>query len=104
MFVGFMATEWTTILKKLKHNTKKISPRGKMSSLADKLMWYHRHQDEVLDYYHQFLIDYTLSNVERWTRITRTSKVAMLNSAMRFYKVECGQLACRQSTIYDWMS
>ena len=87
-----------------KHSTKKISSLNKMSSLAGKLMWYHRHQDEVLNYRHRFLVDYTLSNVKRWTRITRTSTVAMLDNTMGFYKVECGQLACCQSTIYDWMS
>ena len=66
-------------------------------------MWYHRHQDELLDYRHRFLIDYSLSNVERWTRITQTSKVAMLDNAMQFYKIQCGQSARHQSTIYDWM-
>jgi len=67
-------------------------------------MWFHRHQDEVLDYRHRFLVDYTLQDVERWTRITRTSKVATLDNAMRFHKVECEQSARHQSTIYDWMS
>ena len=75
-----------------------------MSSLADKLMWYHQHQDEVLDYRHRFLINYTLSDVERWTRITRTSKVTILDNAMRFYKTECEQSAQQQSTIHDWLS
>ena len=88
----------------IKHNTENFSSLNKMSSLADKLMWYHRHQDKVLDYRHQFLIDYTLSNVERWTRITRTSKVTVLDNAMRFHKIKCGQSARRQSTIYNWMS
>ena len=135
MTVGFMVTEWTTILKKLgveypqarsemlltllwddickrqsktrcniKHNTTNFSSLGEMSLLADKLMWYHRHQDEVLDYRHRFLIDCTLSNVERWNHITRTSKVSILDNTMHFHKIECGQLARRQSTIYDWMS
>ena len=35
-----------------------------MPSLADKLMWYHQHQDKVFDYRHRFLIDYTLSDIE----------------------------------------
>ena len=135
MIVGFMASEWTAILKKLgvehpqaqskmlltllwddicepiwktryniKHNTNNFSSLDKISSLADKLMWYHRHQDKVLNYHHQFLIDYTLSDVKRLTRIARTSKVAILDSAMRFHKIKCGQSAHHQSTIYDWMS
>ena len=54
----------------IKHNTKNISSLDEMSSLADKPMWYHQHQDEVLDYCHRFLVDYTLSNVECWIRIT----------------------------------
>ena len=101
MIVGFLATEWTAILKKLrvehpqarskmlltllwddickpiwkaryniKHDTKNFSTLNEMSLLADKLVWYHQHQDEVLDYRHCFLIDYSLNNVERWTRIT----------------------------------
>ena len=122
MIVGFMATEWTTILEKLgvehpqarsemlltllrddiykpiwktrcniKHNTKNFSSLDEMSSLADKLMWDHRHQDEVLDYRHRFLIDYTLSNVKRWTCITTTSKVAMLDNAIcAFTKLNVG--------------
>ena len=88
----------------IKHNTKKFSSLDKMSSLADKLMWYYRHQDKVLDYCHRFLIDCTLSDIERWTRITRTSKVVILDNAMRFHKIECVQSARHQSMIYNWMS
>ena len=85
----------------IKHNTKNFSTLDDMASLVDKLKWYHQHQDEVLDYQHRFLVDYTLSNVERWTCVTRMLKAAMLDNVMQFYKVECSQSAHYQLTIYD---
>ena len=93
---------WKTRCR-IKHDTTNFSTVDEMSSLAEKLMWYQRHQDEVLDYRHRFLINYTLSDIERWTRITRTSKVTILDNAMRFHKTECEQSAQQQSTIYDWL-
>ena len=86
-----------------KHNAKKISTLDKSSSLPDKLRWYHQQQDEVLDCWHRFLVDYDPGDVEHWTRITRTSKITLLDNAIQSYKVECKQSTCQQSTIYDWM-
>ena len=40
----------------IKHNTENFSTLNEIASLADKLMWYHQHQDEVLDYRHRFLV------------------------------------------------
>ena len=83
----------------IKHYTETFSSIDKMASPVDELTWYHRHQDEVLDYWHRFLVDYDLDDIDRWTRATRRAKVTMINNAMHFYKVKCQQTAPQQSTI-----
>ena len=74
-----------------------------MPSLKDKLLWYQRHQDEVLDYQHRFLADFELFVLKRWSRTTRRAHVERLNNARRYFQRECKQRAINQSTINDWL-
>ena len=88
----------------IKFHKKNFSSLDEMSTLSDKLHWYQRHQDEVLDYRHRFLVDYSSEDVGHWTRATRRAKLEMLNNARKFYEVECKQNAQQQTTIYNWMA
>ena len=74
-----------------------------MSTLVDRLNWYHRQQDKVLDYQHRFSVDYSIKDIEHWTRLTRQVKLTMLNNDRNFYETKSRQKTRNQSTIYDWM-
>ena len=60
-----------------------------MKSLEDQLYSFQRHQNEVLNYRHQFLTDFTSGEVSRWSRATRRAKINMLKNAQRYYATEC---------------
>ena len=74
-----------------------------MSSLKDKLLWYQRHQDEVLDYRHRFLADFELFDLKRWSRATVRAHVKRLNNARRYFQRECKHQAINQSMINNWL-
>jgi len=85
------------------HSNKSMVTQDEMTSLEDQLYWFQRHQNEVLDYRHQFLTDFTAEEVSRWSRATRRAKINMLKNAQRYYATECKQKAANQSTIFDWL-
>ena len=73
-----------------------------MLTLADRLLWYKRHQGEVLDYRHRFLVDYDEDKIHRWSRSVRQQKVTMLDNARHWYANECTTRARNQTTITNW--
>ena len=75
---------------------------NELNQLEDKLLWYLRHQDEVLDYRHRFLAQYTPEDVGRWSRATRRARLASLNNARNFYEKQAESHQANQSTIMDW--
>jgi hypothetical protein len=85
------------------HNKKNHVSKDEMIQLRDKLHWYQRHQDEVLDYRHRFLVDFSPEDADRWTRATRRAKLSMLDNARTFYKMQLHNRSKNQSTISDWV-
>ena len=76
---------------------------NEMATMADRLAWYLRHHEEVLDYRHRYLCRYTTKDITSWSRATRRAKLEMLNNARDYYATECQQRAVSQSTIYNWL-
>ena len=85
------------------HHTKSFVSIDECDSAKDKLLWYARHSNEVLDYRHQFLTEGIISNIDQWTYQTCRAKLEMLNNARDYYEVQCNQHQARQRTIYDWI-
>ena len=85
------------------HSDKNHVKQDDMSILESNLLWYKRHQEEVLDYRHRFLADFSAEDVGKWSRATRRAKVELLNNARKYYETECNQRARNQSTIFDWL-
>ena len=85
------------------HSNTSMVTQDEMTSLEDQLYWFQRHQNEVLEYRHQFRTDFTSEDVSRWSRATRRAKINMLKNAQRYYATECKQKAANQSTIFDWL-
>ena len=88
----------------IKHSPNNKATPHELQQLQDKLIWYLRHQDEVLDYRHRFLAQYTTEDVSRWSRATRKAKLESLNNASQYYKTECTQRASGQLTIFTWLN
>ena len=84
------------------HSTVSHVSTDDMMTLADRLLWYLRHQDEVLDYRHRFLVDYDENKIHHWSRDTRRQKVTMLDNARHWYTNECNTRAQSQTTITNW--
>jgi ribonuclease HI len=110
MMEQVLAMLWDHICERLwsvrngiRHSTDSHVTNDEMAQMETKLSWYQRHQDEVLDYRHRFLANFTSEDVGRWTRATRRAKLELLNNARKYYEVECAQQARNQSTIYDWI-
>ena len=75
------------------HSSKSFISVNVIKSAKDRLFWYHRHQHEVLDYRHRFLVDFTAEEVEKWLRSHREAKLEMLSNAQKYYDTECNQRA-----------
>ena len=85
------------------HSTVSHVSTDDMMTLADRLQWYLRHQDEVLDYRHRFLVDYDENKIYRWSiRDMCRQKVTMLDNARHWYTNECNTRAQNQTTITNW--
>ena len=88
----------------IKHSSNNKAAPHELQQLQDKLLWYLRHQDEVLDYRHRFLVQYKPEDVSCWSRASRRARLESLNNASQYYKNECTQRARGQSTIYTWLN
>ena len=87
----------------IKHNKESKTIEHESSQQIDQLEWYVRHQNEVLDYRHRYLTDFTIEDVCRWSRHTRTTRLQHLHNARKYYEQECKQKSRNQSTIFEWL-
>ena len=87
----------------IKHSRDNCLVDTEMADLSDRLLWYLRHQDNVLDYRHRFLADFDPQDVRRWSRASRRAKLETLNNAREYFEVECQQKAQNQTTIINWL-
>jgi hypothetical protein len=87
----------------IKHNKESHTLEHEKSQQIDQLHWYKRHQDEVLDYRHRYLADFTSEDACRWSRHTRTTKLQHLHHAREYYEIETKQRSINQTTIFDWL-
>ena len=85
----------------IKHSPGSHVLADKMTNLDSRLKWYLKHHENVLDYKHRFLVDYTDDSIKRWSRSTRRAKLEILNNAQDYYETKCLQRANNQSTIFD---
>ena len=87
----------------IKHSPGSHVLADKMSDLDSRLKWCLRHQQEVLDYRHRLLVDYTDDSIKRWSRTIRRAKLDLLNNTRDYYETECLQQAKNQSALFDWL-
>ena len=92
-----MWSAWNNI----KHNQKNFATADEMITFADRLNWYHCHQDEVLDYHHRFLVDQFIKDVEYWKRATKQAKLLIMPA--NFMRPSLNRKAWNQLTNYIWM-
>ena len=69
----------------------------------NKLKWYHRHQDEVLDYRHRFFANYDPNTLHRWHRRRMTKQLDLLKTAHNYHDNATSQLAGNQTTLSSWI-
>ena len=74
-----------------------------MNSLTDKLKWYYRHQDEVLDYRHRFFANCDPTTLHRWHRQRMIKKLNLLETAHNYHNNATSQLADNQTTLSSWI-
>ena len=94
---------WNT-RNNINNNIRNHALDDELVTLKDKLLWFQRHHQQVLDYRHQFLVAFTSDDVEQWSRTTRRAKLNILNNAKDWYETECQQRAANQTTMYDWIN
>ena len=87
----------------IKHSRDNCLVDTEMADLSDRLLWYLRHRDNVLDYRHRFLADFKPDDIRRWSRASRQAKLETLNNARDYYEVKCQQKARNQTTIITWL-
>jgi hypothetical protein len=87
----------------IKHSRDSRLTEREMSDLHDRLLWYLRHHEEVLDYRHWILADFSPEDVRSWSRASRRAKLEALDNARDYYEVECQQKARNQTTIITWL-
>jgi len=49
----------------VKHSKSSCTNQDELSQMTEQLLWYHWHQAKILDYQHQFLVDFYADDVER---------------------------------------
>jgi ribonuclease HI len=87
----------------IKHSKESHTLEHEKIQQIDQLLWYVRHQNEVLDYRHRYLVDFTIEDARRWSRHTRSTKLQHLHNAREYYEIETRQKSINQSTIFDWL-
>ena len=73
------------------------------NSLTDKLKWYHRHQDEVLDYRHRIFANYDPTTLHKWHRRRMIDHLDLLETAHTYHNNATSQLADNQTTLSSWI-
>ena len=74
-----------------------------MNSLTDKLKWYHRHQDKVLDYRHRTFVNYDPTTLHKWHRRRMIEQLDLLETAHSCHDNATSQLADNQTTLSSWI-
>ena len=72
--------------------------------MMDRLEWYKRYQNEVLDYRHRFLIDFDTHEIILMSRDARSARLTLLDNAKRAYMKECQQKVRGQTVIPQYMA
>ena len=77
----------------IKHGKESQTLEHEISQQIDELIWYVRHQNEVLDYGHHYLTDFTIEDALHWSQHTRTTKLQLqhLHHAHEYYEIEMSQ-------------
>lgn len=72
--------------------------------MIERLEWYNRFQNEVLDYRHRFLIDFDDHEIPLMSRDARRARLTLLDNAKRAYTLECRQRVRGQTVIPNFMA
>jgi hypothetical protein len=72
-----------------------------LSTLGERLKWYHENKEEVLAVRHHFLAEFRLADVIKWDRRQRRTQLKMLDNAKRICEIECKQRVRGQRVITE---
>ena len=86
----------------IRHSKENEAKCNNEDSLKDQLRWYTRHRDEVMDYRHRYLAEYTEHDLQRWSHSTLVAKVTTLTNCKEYYENKVKQRQKQQRTINDW--
>ncbi len=75
-----------------------------LETMAEKLAWYRRHQNTVLEYRHRYLAENNDTTIAKWSAPLRRAQLALLDSARQHYETDLDQRRGNQTTIMDWYS
>ncbi len=81
------------------HNSIPGATTAEQQLTAERLTWYHRFQNEILDYRHWFIIDYHIDEINKMSRDMWRSQLMLLDNAQQSYKTECKQTTKGQTVI-----
>jgi hypothetical protein len=74
-----------------------------LSTLGERLQWYHENKVEVLATRHHFLAEFRLADVIKWDRRQRRTQLKMLDNARRIYEIESRQRVRGQRVITEML-
>ena len=86
----------------IRHSKENEAKGNNEDKLKDQLRWFTRHRDEVLDYRHRYLAEYSEHDLKRWSHTTLVAKVSTLTNCKQYYDNKIKQRQKQQSTIHDW--
>jgi hypothetical protein len=88
----------------IRHSKENCVSSDELETMAEKLAWYRRHQNTVLDYRHQYLAENNDTTIAKWSAPLRRAQLALLDSARQHYETDLDQRRGNRTTIMDWYS
>ncbi len=106
-----LATLWDSLCEEIwmtrngiRHSKENCVSSDELETMAEKLAWYRRHQNTVLDYRHRYLAENNDTTIAKWSAPLRRAQLALLDSARQHYETDLEQRRGNQTTIMDWYS
>ena len=88
----------------IKHNEANNHCRyDEINWLTDKLKWYHRHHNEVLDCRHWILVNYDPTTLHQWHSQRMIDQFDLLETAHNYQDNAISQIDDNQTTLISWI-
>lgn len=80
------------------------SEMREMTALREKLIWYRRHQIEVLPERFRFLVKYQVHDLRKWDRDRCRTALRLLDKAVKIHEIECRQRVRGQRVMTEFLT